>query len=127
MSELRYTRAWNLIGVVLTLVVIVSSLVPARYLPHLRFGDKPQHLLAYASLALWFGGLVAPRRYAQLALALLVLGGGIEIAQGLMGLGREADWHDFYADALGAALGLALCVAGLSRWPVWLEQWPRPR
>jgi VanZ family protein len=127
MSELRYSRFWYLIGMILTLIVIISSLVPARELPHLRFSDKLQHLLAYTGLALWFGGLVAPRRYMGLALALLALGGGIEIAQGLMGLGREADWHDFYADALGSGLGLSLCLAGLGRWPVWFEQWPRQR
>ena len=127
MSELRYARVWYLIGAVLTLIVIVGCLVPPRDVPRMPIGDKMQHLIAYAGLALWFGGLLAPRRYAQLALALLALGGGIEIAQALMGLGRTAEWRDFYADAVGAALGLALSLAGLGRWPVWAEQWLRLR
>ena len=127
MSELRYSRTWYLIGVILTLIVIVGCLVPARDVPRMPIGDKLQHLVAYSGLALWFGGLVPPRRYLQLALTLLALGGGIEMAQGLMGLGREADWRDFYADALGAALGLALSLAGLSQWPAWFERWPRQR
>ena len=127
MSALRYTRAWYLVGVILTLVVIVTSLVPAGDLPHLSLNDKLEHLIAYVSLSLWFGGLIAPRRYPQLALALLALGGGIEIAQGIMGMGREADWRDFCADAIGVALGLSACVAGLSHWAAWLEQWPKPR
>ena len=81
--------------------------------------------MSYLVLALWFGGLLPVRRYAWLALALLALGGGIEIAQGAMGLGRTADWHDFYADAFGTAAGMGLCLAGLRHWVQWLEQWPR--
>jgi VanZ family protein len=127
MSSLRHYRAWCLLGAILTLIVIVSSLVPAHDLPHWRVSDKFEHLIAYTSLAIWFGGLLPPRRYWQLGLALLVLGGGIEIAQGLMGLGREADWRDFYADALGAAFGLSLSMAGLQYWANWLEQWPKRR
>jgi len=40
-----------------------------------------------------------------LALGLLALGGGIEIAQGLMGLGRQADWHVL------APMSIAACAA----------------
>ena len=127
MSVRRHYLAWYLLGAILTLVVIVSSLVPPRELPHWRISDKFEHLVAYAGLAIWFGGLLPPRRFPQLALALLALGGGIEIAQGLMGLGREADWRDFYADALGAGFGLSLSLAGLQHWATWLEQWPKQR
>ena len=127
MNTQRHYRAWYLLGAVLTLVVIVSGLVPSRDLPRWRISDKFEHLIAYTGLAIWFGGLLPPRRYVQLALALLVLGGGIEIAQGLMGLGREADWRDFFADALGVAFGLSLSMAGLRHWASWLEQWPKQR
>jgi VanZ family protein len=127
MNALRHYRAWYLLGAILTLAVIVSGLVPAHDLPHWRISDKFEHLVAYTALAVWFGGLLPPRRYWQLGLALLALGGGIEIAQGLMGLGREADWRDFYADALGAAFGLSLSLAGLQYWASWLEQWPKRR
>jgi VanZ family protein len=126
MNRLRHARVWYVLGAVLTLLVTIASLVPARDLPRLRVSDKLEHLLAYLALALWFGGLMAPRGYLRLALGLLALGGGIEIAQGLMGLGRQADWRDFEADALGVALGLSLCMAGLRHWAVWLEQWPKP-
>ena len=123
----RHHLTWYFLGALLTLVVIVSSLVPNEDLPHLRVSDKTEHIVAYAGLALWFGGLLPPRRYLYLAVALLALGGGIEIAQGLMGLGREADWHDFYADAFGGALGISACLAGLQHWASWLEKWPRQR
>lgn len=122
MATLRYTRFWYLLGALLTLVVVVSSLVPPRDLPPTGLNDKVEHIIAYGGLALCFGGLLAPAHYLRLALALLALGGGMEIAQGLMGLGRTPDWHDFYADAFGAALGLALCLAGLRHWAGWVEQ-----
>ena len=127
MNTLRYARIWYVLGAALTLLVIVASLVPARDLPRLRLDDKLEHVLAYLALSLWFGGLMAPRGYLRLALWLLALGGGIEIAQGLMGLGRHAEWGDFFADGLGVALGLALCLAGLRHWAAWLEQWLKPR
>ena len=126
MITLRHARVWYVFGAALTLLVVIASLVPARDLPHLRVSDKLEHLLAYLALALWFGGLVPPRGYLRLALGLVALGGGIEIAQGLMGLGRQAGWRDFEADALGVALGLSLCIAGLRHWAVWLEQWAKP-
>ena len=123
MTSLYYSRIWYVIGAGLVLIVVVASLVPAGDLPHLGLTDKLEHMIAYGGLALWFGGLLAPRRYWRLGLALLALGGGIEIAQGLMGLGREADWRDFYADALGAALGLSLSMAGLRHWSSGIERW----
>ena len=103
---MRHARVWYVIGSALTMLVIVSSLVPSRDLPHLRVSDKVEHLVAYFGLA---------------------LGGGIDIAPGLMGLGREADWRDFYADSLAVGLGLAVCMAGLRHWATWFEQWPKRR
>jgi len=126
MGSLYYSRFWYWFGTGLVLIVVVASLVPAADLPKLGITDKLEHMIAYGGLALWFGGLLAPRRYLWLGVALLALGGGIEIAQGLMGLGREADWRDFYADALGTALGLSLCMVGVRHWATWIERWLKP-
>jgi VanZ family protein len=122
-ASLRYRWLWYSIGAVLTLLVIVSSLVPSHDLPHVYISDKLEHFCAYFGLAVWFGGLLDLRRYFALAVLLLALGGGIEIAQGMMGLGREADWADFGADAVGVATGMLLAYGGLRHWPDWMERW----
>ena len=122
-ASLRYRWLWYSIGALLTLLVIVSGLVPSSDLPRITLNDKIEHFCAYFGLATWFAGLVGMRHYLWLALLLLALGGGIEIAQGLMGLGREADWADFGADAVGTATGLLLAYGGLRHWPDWMERW----
>jgi VanZ family protein len=60
---------------------------------------------------------------------LIALGGGIEIAQGLMGLGREADLRDVLANTLGAGAGLGLALTPVGRWPELLERllFPKPQ
>ncbi len=107
MNTLPHARFWHVVGGGLVLIVVVASLVPARSLPHLGMTDKLEHMIAYGGLAVCYGGLMRPRHYGYLGVGLLALGGGIEIAQGLMGMGREADLRDFYADALGGVKKLA--------------------
>jgi hypothetical protein len=116
---------WYVVGAVLVVTVVVSSLVPAQDLPAVGVNDKIEHFSAYAALTLWFGGLTEPRRYYRLTLWLLAMGGAIEIAQGLMNMGREADWRDFLAGGAGVAAGLLLCLGGLRHWASWIEHWKR--
>ena len=125
MARLPHARLWYTLGAVLTLVIVVLSLVPQKDLPQLRVSDKIEHATAFAALAVWFGGLLAQRHYVWLALALLALGGAIEIAQGLMGLGRMADARDLIADGWGIIFGLTLCALGLRHWAQRVERWWR--
>jgi VanZ family protein len=125
MVRLIHARTWYVLGVLLTLAVIFVCLMPARDLPSVSVNDKVEHITAYVALAIWFGGLFTRRAYLWLALGLLVLGGGIEIAQGLMGLGRTADVKDFLADGLGVLIGLGACLAGFEHWVSWIERWTR--
>ncbi len=117
-----HLRRWYLLGLLLVLAVLYTSLAPASDLPPIGFNDKLEHGSAYMLMALWFGGLVPMRQYGWLAAALLALGGGIEIAQGLMQLGRTADILDFAADGAGMAAGLLLCLCGLRHWASWIER-----
>jgi len=118
---------WYVVGFALVVTVWVASLVPTHDLPSVNVNDKVEHFVAYAALALWFGGLTEPRSYYRLSLWLLVMGGGIEIAQGLMDIGRQAEWKDFFAGAVGVAVGMLLCLAGLRNWASWIEHWTRER
>jgi VanZ family protein len=45
-------------------------------------------------------------------LAVVALGGSLEIIQSFVG--RDAEWGDFLANDLGAVLGLALAIAYLA-------------
>jgi hypothetical protein len=123
MKALHRKRLWWAAGCALAAFVIVSALVPARDLPTLWLNDKIEHGLAFLGLALWFAGLIERQSYPLLGLALLGLGGVIEIAQGAMGLGRTADWYDWYADLAGTGAGLMLGLIGLGAWATKLENW----
>jgi VanZ family protein len=121
-QDLRLARLWWAAGWILLVSVTWSCLEPARYVPNLHVSDKFEHAAAYFLMALWFGGLLERRRYPLLALGLLVLGAIIEVAQGLMGWGRQMDFWDFVADAQGVVLAIALLYAGLGSWMSQLER-----
>lgn len=76
--------------------------------------DKLNHLVAFAAL-MFSARLAWPQRPAgwQLFAALLVYGGAIELLQTLVP-GRDGDWPDMLADALGLGIGL-LAHAALRR------------
>ena len=122
MARLPHARLWYALGVLLTVVIVIASLLPMRELPAMRISDKIEHAAAFSALAIWFGGLLPQRFYGWLALALLALGGAIEVAQGLMGLGCLADVRDLIADAWGIAFGLTLCALGLRHWAQLVER-----
>ena len=84
--------------------------------------DKARHALAYALLTV-LGGWTARGRlvpaliaWGGAALVAVLVGGVIEIAQGMMAVGRLAEWGDLAANALGALLG------GWSGW--WASRGP---
>ena len=122
MRKLAHARTWYLLGLLLVLAVIYTGLAPANDLPTVSLNDKLEHAIAYTITAVWFGGLITRRHYWILAASLLALGAAIEVAQGLMHLGRSADIVDWLADAGGVAVGMAVCIAGLGHWVSWIER-----
>jgi VanZ family protein len=122
LPTLRYPRFWFCAGLLITAVVTFYCLIPAERVPQLGVSDKFEHIVAFALLAFWFACVVARWDYVFMMLALVALGGGIEIMQGLMKMGREADIRDFVADCIGAGLGLAIAMTPLARWPAVLER-----
>lgn len=123
---LRYARYWTASGLLMVAFVVVLSLLPVRELPNVQVSDKIEHAAAYLLLSLWFGGVFRVRAFLGLGMALLALGGGIELAQAGMGLGRQGDWRDMLANAVGVVAGLFLAAVPLGRWAQWLEQRVRP-
>lgn len=120
--DLRFPRLWFVAGLAIAALVAVVCLMPGGKLPQVGMSDKLKHGIAFSALAFWFGSVIVRRDFVALALSVLTFGGLIEIAQGLMGLGREAEWGDFLADALGAAAGLLLALTPLGQWARWFEQ-----
>jgi VanZ family protein len=120
--KLRFARLWWALGYVLVVLTIHDSL--EQHPPNfaVMVSDKIVHFTGYFLLATWFGGVARRTRYWLVGLALLALGGSIEIAQGAMHNGRDAEWLDMLANTLGVTSGLGLAYLGLGMWMVWVER-----
>lgn len=114
--KLRSARLLRAAFVLLLAVVIYLSIAPGEATPTAGlFWDKAQHALAYAVLGLV--GLAAFGGRWPILIAILLVSGGLEIAQALMPYGRQGDLRDLAANAAG--LGLAWLAWRLGRriWP----------
>ena len=120
LAALWWTLGWAMVA-----FILYSTLAPARYVPELHIWDKLEHATAFFGMTFWFGGLVARRNLWLLGIVMSAFGAAIEVAQGTMGLGRDMDIHDWYADTCGilVALGVLLTCVPRSRgsWLRWVE------
>ena len=105
----RATRHWRVISLLLFVVVMVLALMPQVPTEFSTGWDKLNHALAFCALAFaWRLGFPGGGwRWVQLGLALLGTGGAIEIVQQFVP-GRQADWADLLADAIGAGIGMSM-------------------
>jgi VanZ family protein len=86
-------------------VVMYFSLAPNPPQIDMQEGDKVQHLVAYASLMLWFAQVQPGRSERRItALLLVALGIALELAQGLTDY-RSLSVLDMAANTTGVALG----------------------
>ena len=106
-QELAYPRLWVITWGVMIVIVIVGSMMPANDIPvPMAHGvDKIVHAMGYAVLAGMASSVFAGRARLIVLLALLLLGGVIEIAQGALTASRSADLLDFAANSLGVLAG----------------------
>lgn len=102
----HYRAAWLALGWLMVGAVGVGSLWPSMPGPAGGLPDKLLHFGAYSALAFVFAGAIERRRWWRIALSLLALGIGIEIAQALWTESRNAEWLDAAANAFGVATGL---------------------
>jgi VanZ family protein len=122
-KKLRFSRLYWVAGWALVALVVWGSLRPESQVVRGWWPpDKIVHFSAYCTMAFWFAGMTERRRYPYLAIVLLILGGLVEIGQGAMGYGRDADWRDFLANAMGIATALILAYAGLGTWMLKIER-----
>ncbi|MFO1504371.1 MAG: VanZ family protein [Steroidobacteraceae bacterium] len=117
--ELRFRRLWFVMGLALAAFILVLCLLPGKDLPQIHLWDKFEHALAYVALAFLFGGIVIRRDYFWLGVSLVAFGGFIELLQAHVG--RDAEWFDLLADAIGVVLGLLLALTPLGLWAHWIE------
>ncbi len=112
MKPLRHPRRWIGLWVLAIVAVVVVCLMPPPALPPLPdHSDKVEHFASYFLLAFGAVQLFATRRALLLAAAgLVVLGVGIEIAQGALTSDRSADPYDALANSVGVALGMAMML-----------------
>ena len=128
MLPLRYAARWRMAGLMLLALVLLASVTPVFWLFPDRVGfatwfdnvDKWAHGIAFITLTIWFAGQYRPRSYWRIAVGLLAFGALIEACQGMVSY-RSAEWLDIAANAAGIAAGLAIALAGLGGWSLWVE------
>lgn len=102
----RRPRLWLAVWVALVLWVVVVSLATLPAAPDVPGQDKTMHVVTYLGLAV-VTVQVFRRWRVMLAAAgfLLLLGAGLEVAQGTLTTARVMDARDLLANCLGVALG----------------------
>ena len=123
LQGLRYRRSWLAIGAGLVLLVIYLSLTPDPIDAGELEGVKAGHFAAYLVLMLWFWQLLRPlgARIAMAA-ALVLLGVGLEFAQGMTTY-RTFAFVDMRDNAFGVAGGFLLGMTPLGGALAALERW----
>jgi len=106
MRPLRYIQLYlGIGGAYIGAVVWLTLTSDPPQGPQFEHADKWEHLLAYGLMMAWFGQLaVARRTRANLAMGFMLLGGALELLQGLGGV-RQMEFADAAANALGVWFG----------------------
>ena len=104
----RRTVFLSLFWLALAFAVTMALLPHPPHTPVDRFGDKFEHMLAFATLAL-LGAEAFPRfPLPHLGERLSFLGALIEVLQAIPALHRDCDIRDWVADTLAIAMVLAI-------------------
>lgn len=113
-KPLRRPRLWTVLWVLAVLFVIVVCLIPPPPIPVPENGDKVEHFLAYFILS---GSAVQLFRQGRpllwVGLGLVLMGIGIEFAQGALTRDRMADPMDALANTVGVLAGMGLALTPL--------------
>ena len=115
LKPLRRPRLWLGLWGCAIAVVVAASLLPAFLLPEVPAGgDKFEHFGGYFLLAAAAVQLFATWPHLlRAAIGLLLLGIGLEIAQGLLTTTRQMDVFDALSNSAGVAAGIAIALTPL--------------
>jgi VanZ family protein len=120
---LRRTPVWLAIGWLLVATVIVLSLIKLGVEVPGGQSDKLGHFLAYSTLLFWFAQIYSPARTRLvIAIALALMGVGLEIAQGFTGY-RTFEYADMAANTAGVIGGWLLAPPRTANVLMLFEQW----
>jgi VanZ family protein len=90
---------------VLSIIITILTLLPVSAPQGVPGTDKAHHLLGFAALTLP-SALLYPRSLAIVLPCSLLFGGAIELIQPYVG--RKGEFADFFADAVGALIGVGV-------------------
>ena len=120
-DSLRLLRLWNTIGFSLVLFIVYQSLNRQPIEVTVIEGNLLGHLVAYATLMLWYSQIHGSvRARAICAAGFVLLGFALEVAQGFTDY-RSFDLLDAAANAGGAAVGWLLAPPRLPNFLRMLE------
>lgn len=128
LKPLRHPRWWSGLWIAAIAIVVVLSLAPSVPMPDVPDGDKLGHLLAYFALAASAVQLYA--RWPALlgaGIGLVLLGIGLEYAQGALTDTRMQDPADALANTLGVIAGLATRLTPMRDLLLRIDGVDRPR
>lgn len=123
MRPLQYFPLWTFVGAGALALLLYLCLEPAGQGSVFLIPDKLSHVLGFFALTVWFAALVERRLYLTVGLIMLVVGIVVELAQGVMALGRSAEFADVVADLIGVMFGLLISLASRESWLARIEKW----
>ena len=130
MLSLRYAGRWRAAGLMLLVIVLAATLMPAvwflsdrqEFMSWFTDIDKWLHGVTFLFLAIWFSGQYERRSYWRIAIGLFLFGVLIELCQRMVAY-RSAEWYDLAADVGGIMIGLTIAAAGVGGWSSRTEHW----
>lgn len=119
--SLRLRLFQLLFSVALTFALAKAFVLPRKML-RLFHWDKAEHFTAFYVMTVLAAAAFPRRPLLQIAVALSLLGAGIELVQALPFVDRDSDFWDWFADTLAIlAAFLPLCLTG------WRDTWQAGR
>jgi len=114
--RLRHARIWFALWTAMIAAVVALSLMRGPPIPDLLTIAKLDHFIAYLALAAYGMQLYASRAAQGIvALALVALGIGLELAQGYLTTWRDMSVFDGCVDTAGVLAGLATAWTPVAR------------